>query len=206
MGTPRNARPRISPWDDVVRRAANAPARLPPVDLEDAPGHTNRSFIEIEVFESIPTMKPDYNVSTSLQASAATPVGHKTPPPYKYRAASRGREQLIASFTFDAFKGFERYYSELFRSRVSLHDEFREGLPSTTIFEKNVSSVRRLIEENRWRLYADAIRWQLTLSGASLYLASAVKKYRETYDPNADENDVKIVQYGGRNSKTHSGG
>ncbi|GBP13759.1 hypothetical protein EVAR_7990_1 [Eumeta japonica] len=42
-----------------------------------------------------------------------------------------------------------RWYAEFHRGHVSLHDEIREGRPSTAITEKNVVTVRKLTEENR---------------------------------------------------------
>lgn len=53
-----------------------------------------------------------------------------------------------------------RWYADFNRGRVSLHDDSREGRPSTAVTEENVAAIRRLIEENR-RITYDEIRGQL---------------------------------------------
>lgn len=41
-----------------------------------------------------------------------------------------------------------QWFVEFDRGRVSLHDEFREGRPSTAVNENNVATVKRLIKKN----------------------------------------------------------
>ncbi|GBP59632.1 hypothetical protein EVAR_46000_1 [Eumeta japonica] len=72
-----------------------------------------------------------------------------------------------------------RWYSEFDCGRVSLHDEIREGRPSTAMTEENVATVRKLIEESQ-RITYEEIRGHLGIERKTAVFCMGFEGYSKS--------------------------
>ena len=79
-----------------------------------------------------------------------------------------------------------RWYAEFNRSRSSLQDEFREGLPKAVVVPETIDAVSQLILQNRHVTYRE-IETTLGISGTSIHSILhehlSVKKNLFAFDP-----------------------